>query len=72
VFDAEGFAVIDYEASLVRAREGCRIHRTAADHLLGPSWGFLAPGGVKVPALSKPGKSPSRNLLFAADAEKGL
>ena len=36
VFDAEGFSVIDYEASLVRAWEGCWIHHTIADHLLGP------------------------------------
>lgn len=72
VFDAEGLSVIDYETSLVRAWEGCWIRHTIADHLLGPCWGSLGPEGVKVPVLSKLGKQQSRNLLIAADAEKGL
>lgn len=49
-----------------------RDAESIADHLLGPRWGFVGPVGVKVPALSKPGKLLSRNLLFAADAERGL
>lgn len=43
---------------------------TIADHLHGPCRGSPGPGGVKVPVLSMLGKSPSRNLLFAADAEE--
>lgn len=70
-FDAEGFSVIDYEASLVRAQEGCSICHTIADHLLGSHWGSQDPGRLKIPILNKLDKSLSRNLLFAADAQKG-
>lgn len=70
VFGAEGFSVIDYEASLLCAQEGCWIRCIIADHLLGPCWGSPGPGVVKVPVLRTPGKLPTRNLFFAADTEK--
>lgn len=39
---------------------------------LAPAGDLWVLGGMKVPVLSKPGKLLSRNLLFAADAVKGL